>query len=649
VLVSAAARFAVARTFDIPWIAPDEMIYGLVGESLWETGELSVRGTGLAYYSLLTPALIGLPLTFDDLRLGLAVAQALQALAMSLVAVPVYMWGRPLAGRGWALAAAAMAVLPPVLWYGGLLMTEALSYTLVIAALLACARMLEKPTALRQGAFLLFLSAAAAVRLQALVLLPALVLAVALHAWFGRSAATARRLLSLLALIGIAGAVTVALYGGDRGDLLGAYGALGETTPSSAGVLLQMLWHVGALAIMTIGLPLLATATLVTNAARRAEPDPALRAFLAVTAAYVALLVLQASSFAAEHLDHVSGRYLLTALPPLLLGLAVWVARGAPRPTVVAALLAAVATAVVVALPTDRFASRLGAHDALMVLPFVDLPDWNRLALRAGLLAFALVVAVAFLALPRRAFVPAVAAVALALVLLSALAAREIDRLSAAETARTFGPADPRWVDDIGESSTLLVDTGEQPSTSIARIAFWNRSIRRLVRLSIVPSQALPESVVEIERDGQLSTARGERVSAPRVVVPATIVPAGVQLATSPPTEVAPGYGLWRVHEPLRLVSRVEGVSPVGDFARARIVVYRCGAGQLELTLLGKAGLPIRIRVNGFPWTTVRPPPGESWTGSIEPLFFADGRSPCVFELESDGLVGSTRLEWVPG
>ena len=179
-LLSAVVRFAVARTFDVPWIAPDEMIYGLVGQSLWESGTLTIRDAAVPYYSLLTPALVGLPLAVGELARGVAIAQALQALAMSLVAVPVYLWGKPIVGTRWALAAAALAVLPPALWYGGLLMTEALFYPLVVAALLGLARMLEEPTLVRQGTFLLILSFAAAVRLQALVLLPVLLVATGL-------------------------------------------------------------------------------------------------------------------------------------------------------------------------------------------------------------------------------------------------------------------------------------------------------------------------------------------------------------------------------------------------------------------------------------------------------------------------------------
>ena len=85
------------------------MIYGLVGQSLWETGTLAIRESTVPYYSLPTPALVGLPLTAGDLASGLAVAQALQALAMSFVAVPVYLWASRLAGARWALAAAVLA------------------------------------------------------------------------------------------------------------------------------------------------------------------------------------------------------------------------------------------------------------------------------------------------------------------------------------------------------------------------------------------------------------------------------------------------------------------------------------------------------------------------------------------------------------
>ena len=415
-LLSALARFLVARSFDVPWIAPDEMIYGLVGQSLWETGTLAIRESTVPYYSLLTPALVGLPLTAGDLASGVASAQALQALAMSLVAVPVYLFGARLTGARWALGAAAISVLPPALWYGGLLMTEALFYPLVATALLALARMLEQPTLERQGVFLLAVSIAAAVRLQALILLPALLVAVALYAWFGRSGAIVRRLAPILALVGLATAALMAVALSGRSDLLGAYGEITQTTGASSGAVAQFAWHAGVVVAMTLGLPLLATTTLVVLAMVRGEEDPAARAFLAVTAAYVVLLVAQVSLFAVEYLDHVSERYVITALPLLVLGLCLWISRAGPRPAVIAVPVTVAAIAALLVLPESRVGTTSGAHDALTLLPLGSLAGEGDAVFRGGLLALGLVFAAVFLLTPRRFLAATAVAVALGFV-----------------------------------------------------------------------------------------------------------------------------------------------------------------------------------------------------------------------------------------
>ena len=647
-LLSALARFAGARSFDVPWIAPDEMIYGLVGQSLWETGALTIRGSAVPYYSLLTPVLVGLPLTTEDLVAGVALAQAVQAVAMSLVAVPVYLWGARIVGTRWALAAAVLAVLPPALWYGGLLMTEALFYPIVATALLALARMLEEPTLERQGLFLLLVTVAAAVRLQALILLPALLVAVALYAWFGRSGTIVRRLAPILLLVGVSTAALVAAYVSGRSDLLGAYGEITQTTGASTGAVTQFTWHTGAFVAMTLGLPLLATTTLTVLALVRGEANPAVRAFLAATTAYVVLLVAQVSLFAVEYLDHVSERYLITALPLLVLGLCLWIARAGPRPAIVAVPVSVAATVLLLVLPESRVGTASSAHDALTLLSLGDLAGEGDIVFRGALLAVGLVFAAVFLLTPRRFLAMMAVAVALGFVGASVRAAHEIDRLSHGERISDFGTSDPRWVDETEVAPVLLLDTGEQPSTSIARLAFWNRSIGRLLRLEGVPPQALPQSPVSIRSDGAFVNGSGDEIRSPHVLLPATHALDGERLASSPPTDIAPGYGLWRVEGRLRLVSRTEGFTPVGDFGRAKVVVYPCGPGALELTLLGKDGLPVRISVNGFPWQNVEVPSGGVWSGAVPSLRPSGLLIPCLFELESDGLVGSTRVEWVP-
>ena len=57
--IGVVVRVIVGWQFTVPWISPDEMLYGLLGESLWSDGAMTIRGAPAPYYSLLTPALVG--------------------------------------------------------------------------------------------------------------------------------------------------------------------------------------------------------------------------------------------------------------------------------------------------------------------------------------------------------------------------------------------------------------------------------------------------------------------------------------------------------------------------------------------------------------------------------------------------------------
>jgi hypothetical protein len=94
VLVSAVLRLAAARSIGAPFIAPDEMTYALLGRSLWSTGHMTILGADTPFYSLLYPAIAGVPLSIGELATGFSLLQGLQAVLVSLTAVPVYAWGR---------------------------------------------------------------------------------------------------------------------------------------------------------------------------------------------------------------------------------------------------------------------------------------------------------------------------------------------------------------------------------------------------------------------------------------------------------------------------------------------------------------------------------------------------------------------------
>ena len=655
VLTSAALRAAVAQAFTAPWIAPDEMIYGLLGQSLWETGELAVRGQESSYYSLLYPALVGAPLLLGDLAAGIALVQVLQGLVVSTVAVVVYGWGRDFLPERLALAAAGLSVLPPALAYAGLLMTEALFYPVVVLCLAVAARPLVEPTLASQGFLLGAVTVAAAVRLQALVLLPALVTAALLDAAFARSGSTLRRLapgLALVALAAVGGAAAAALSQGLAwSTLLGAYGTVAESAPGALRVAEELVWHAGGLFVLVLGVPLLATLALGVEALRRGEPDPAARAFLATTLAYCAWLVVEVALFASRYLTHVAERYLITAAPPLLLGLCLWLARGAPRPRAALAL-AALGAGAVASVPVDRLASASGAHDLFTTMPLVALAERSPGGARAVVVAAAALLAAAFALVPRRRAAVLAALLAVGFAALSAAASRDIARYSERAHAEAFGTADAGWIDRAAGrgARVLLLNSGDREWTTVARTLFWNESVRGVLRLPDASAYGpIPQLEVAPAATGELLSTGGGAVAASLVAAPAGVLLEGRTLAAAPPTELQPGAALWRVSSPLRLRQRTEGLQPNGDFAGlVRVSVFGCRPGALELTLIGKSGARVAVRVDGVPLPELRPARDALWVGSVPAPPYADGRSTCVFELESAGVVGSTRIEFVP-
>ena len=57
-----------------------------------------------------------------------------------------------------------------------------------------------------------------------------------------------------------------------------------------------------------------------------------------------------------------------------------------------------------------------------------------------------------------------------------------------------------------------------------------------------------------------------------------------------------------------------------------RVLVYACGPGRLELTLIGKDGTPVEIAIEGAPTRRIEVPAGSVWTGSVPAPSYADGQ-----------------------
>lgn len=652
VLLSTAVRFAVAQSFTTPWIAPDEMVYGMIGESLWSSGTLGLRELPSPYYSVLTPALVGAPLAWLELESGIQWARLLQSLAMALVAVPVFLWTRRIATTGWALGASGLVLLAPAFHYTGFLMTEPLTLTVVTAALLAMARALETPSTWRYGVLAAWATAAAAVRLQALVLLPAFLVAALLDATAARDRARLRPLVLLGAIavgVTVVVAVVAFLAGGDLSSrrLLGAYTPIGEGAPVESGSE-AIAWHAFDVAALGLGVGILALVALAATVFGRRDQDPALRAFVCVAIGYGALLVLQVGLFSAAYVGHVAERYLITLLPLLAIGLCVWISRGAPRPRrpLLAAWALVLLGAVTVPIEEISGADTLVNAPTTAALARLGSDDRARLALvAAAVLAGAIVALV-----PRRRAWLAAAAVAIGLVLLSADSASRIDDASALEQLAAEGSQEAGWLDaaDVG-NATLLV-TGDRLWTATARTIFWNRDIVEVVRLdpARIPFPPVTQSYAA-GGNGTLERS-GAELRRSLVVAPTTITLAGERVAERPAAESqTPGLAAWRIAGPVAIRWRTAGFLPNGDFSGiVSVVVYACTRGTLDVTILGKTGDPVEARVDGITVATLETPNGAAITHRIPAPPYADGSRPCGFELETSGYAGTTTIVFTP-
>ena len=652
VLVSTAFRAWAAVSVPVPWITPDETVYGLLGRSLYLHGSLEILGGQTPFYSLLVPALVGFPLSVFGLATGLDVLQGLQALVMSLAAVPVYLWGRSLVSRGWALAAAALAVAVPGLTYAGLMMSEVLFYPLLVLAAWALAEAIARPTRLTQGLLVVAVLAVCATRVQAIVLLPVALTAAVVDGWLARSWASLRRLWPAAAVLGGLAVVWIAYRLGSGSGTLGGYEVITTTSWSLGAAAKYVVYHLASVLILCGLFPAAALAVLFVRAVRSGEPDPRVRAFLAVASSLTVWLVLEVGVFTSHYSNRIVERNLIALGPVLFLGLVLWIDRGAPGSLLERGVVAGAAALVLVVLPVRRLVDDLGIHDSMSMVPLYKLVQ---AASPGTMLTVYLVVgvaaAVAFALLPRRAvrFVPMVLAVAA--VAASAVAGKfVVDRAAAQQ--REFLNDTPRWIDRKADGPVAYLYDGEPSWNGVWETLFWNEKIDRVYDLgdAEVPGP-LPQAPAEVRPDGTLFVPPSARQPGDYAVVSTWATLAGEKLKGVKQEGLSQaGLRLWHVQRPLRFREQISGLHVNGDIDgtnTGRLNAYDCHNGTFRLTLIPKKPETIEIRVNGrlarrLTFKSAVP----SWHGD----FPVNGRGgECTLEVTPTGLAGTTVFEFDRG
>jgi hypothetical protein len=641
IVISSAGRIWLGRSIPTPWVSPDEVIYALLGRTLYTSGRLAIENAQSDFYSLIYPALIGPPLAWLNVGRGYAVAKALGAVTMSTAAWPAYVWARGLVGARSAIAVAALTLALPAFSYSGLLMTEVVFYPLLALTAWQMARTIAEPTALRQAGLVVLIGAAALTRLQGVVLVVVLPTALVL------ARAPLRRY--VIALAGVAAlAVAWLLWQLLRGGgVLGAYSTTASRGYHVGAALRFIVYHAGALVLETGLLPVAAVA-LLWSARHRLGAEA--RASLAVATALSAWLVIQVGVFASRYVGHLAERDLIAAAPPLFVCFAVWLREGAPRPRWRTALVALCGLACVFAWPLRSLLTADAVPDSPTIAVLYRAVGTAALGRQQLLIdgGLALGAAVLLLAPARLLRVTPLALVAL-LGFESVVAANAAASGAGRLRDTLVGPS-PTWIDESGSGPASMLYAGAQQWNVAWETLFWNRRVGQVLAL---PGAAVigpaPGGAVTVGSDG-IVRQNGSPVRSRSVVAPSNVQLGGTRSADagSGLAGVPIGLSLWRTEVPLRILSRSSGLQPNGDIYRAATLAAFGCPGTFNLTLIAKESETIGLSVNHRLWRRIQARPQQILRLAIPTPPGLRGR--CTLDVTTGGkLLGSTVFAFGPG
>jgi hypothetical protein len=593
VVLSFAIRAWLAREALGPFIMVDELIYSELGRSVAAGDGFQVRGAAASGFSLVYPILISPAYAlYDSLPEAYAAVKTINALLMSLTAVPVYLLARRLLAPPLSLLAALLAVALPSLAYTGTVMTENIFYPLFVTAALQLVLVLERPTPARQLGLLALVGLLFATRVQAVAFVPAIIAAPFLLALLGRQPlrATLRRFRLLYALLaGGTLLVLVAQVGRGRSlsDLLGAYSIVGERSYDTETVARFFLYHLAELDLY-LGVIPFAAFLLLTALARRSAPDVA--PFLAAGIALTISVLLVVAAFASEFANRIQERNTFVVAPFFLIALLVWVDRGLPRPRWTV-LIAAAAALLPLAIPWERFIETGAVSDTLALLPI-----WNAYgsllfdSIDATVFFGGVLAAALFLLVPRRWALALPAVVLLFLVAVSYnvwFGEHGFRRASVGALFQGIRVGERDWIDRAvpKDVTVAFVWKGVTDRFAVNQNEFFNRRLGPIYFIGGPTPGGLTETEVVIdESTGEIRTAAGESVDARYLITEDAVSPDGVVLARDPGI----GLTLWRVTPPLvATATRIDGRYP-GDTWSGRTVTWtreRCRGGTLTVSL----------------------------------------------------------------
>lgn len=648
VALSAAIRIANAFSHAAPRLFPDEYIYSALARSIAH-GNLRVRGTSAHFPALLEPLLAAPLWLFGDVDTAYRLTQGLHAIAMSLAAVPVYLLARRVGLIPWQrLGCAAVTLALPAFVFSSYITADAIGFTLALVAIYTGAVALEESTKRSQALFLLAVGATVFTRVQ-YVVIPAAFAVAALVMSRGRPDVAIRRYPVVAAVYG-AGVAGLLLAGPSR--TLGYYhSVLGLHV--SVGTVGRWVATDAMLIAYAVGVVVVPAALLGLWFALSQPRSSAERAFAALAASFIALLLLEAGIYAASGTARFQERYLEAAMPLLPILFCLGMRRLETRAhRLVVGTLAIGFTFLSVAVPLSSYASGDGRQDSPLLQAVFQIEQHAGLGSGTRLVAIATAIlslaAIAIVIRPKRGALVGLTIAALA-VGGAAAAAVSYDVEHTRLTRDTFLSADARWVDRAGIGDVAALVTPYSLRSAISEQLFWNQRITRLLQMKGAdPVDIFGATATVIGPDGTL-LAGGHAFKGSLLVEEYA---SSAELTGATLVARTPNTALWKSTGLPRLVSLASGRYFDGWFGPvATVTVWptadgpRVGTLCLRLSLPGTASTTLdltapgtrrSVRIDGGKPVAIAIPAVVSrrWTLSMRsrvPLATADGRMVSAF------------------
>jgi 4-amino-4-deoxy-L-arabinose transferase-like glycosyltransferase len=612
VAVSAVVRFVISLSYPSPWTWTDELLYGELAKSFAATGHFAIRdvpgraGFGVVYPLLISPAYA----LFTSIPAAYTLIKAINAVAMSLGAVPTYLLARRLVGRWFALMAALLVLALPGFAFTAQVMTENAFFTVFVFWCWTLVRALERPSLGRQVAAIALIVVAYLTRPQGILLVPALLTAVVLVTVLDALAARERRLgRALLQSAGryVATWVIFAAAGGAylvlqlvvRGEtwrvaLFGpTYAQLGAEHYSVTDVSHWLVYHAGELAFSVAVIPFAALLLVVFAGLDPRERWRELRVLAAVFFSASAWLLVGVAAFATTpYAQRLVERDVMYLGPLSLVALMVSLGSGLLwRRRTSAAVAALVTVGFVAAAPFTSFLTPSAANDSFSVLALESVLDRHLVGvgqLQTAVIAGAVIAATIFLLVPRRLALALPACVLLSF----ALANGPIHTRTefASKQARLGGVQARRdWIDRALGTQPVVTAlwSGRAAFVSLWDNEFFNRSVGKVYNFA-GPPDGLPQETVTLDPATGAVMLAGRPLRAKYVLADSSMTVAGTPVASDPGV----GMTVYRTPGPLRVNAEIGGIYP--DRWSGPTVTYRryaCAGGHLTAMLLSDRDL----------------------------------------------------------